>query len=85
MWQTVEGISDVEAVQLDVSDSESLLKYVSEVFFLTPRFFDYLCSKSIILYFCHCLQVDVVLSLLPASCHAVVAKTCIEVHTSPNI
>uniref|UniRef100_A0A1J3EEQ2 Alpha-aminoadipic semialdehyde synthase n=1 Tax=Noccaea caerulescens TaxID=107243 RepID=A0A1J3EEQ2_NOCCA len=50
--ETVEGISDVEAVQLDVSDSESLLKYVSEV--------------------------DVVLSLLPASCHAVVAKTCIE-------
>ncbi|CAE6162342.1 unnamed protein product [Arabidopsis arenosa] len=50
--ETVEGISDVEAVQLDVSDSESLLKYVS--------------------------QVDVVLSLLPASCHAVVAKTCIE-------
>ncbi|KAG7540562.1 Alanine dehydrogenase/pyridine nucleotide transhydrogenase N-terminal [Arabidopsis thaliana x Arabidopsis arenosa] len=50
--ETVEGISDVEAVQLDVSDSESLLKYIS--------------------------QVDVVLSLLPASCHAVVAKTCIE-------
>ncbi|ESQ53839.1 hypothetical protein EUTSA_v10024287mg [Eutrema salsugineum] len=50
--ETVEGISDVEAVQLDVSDSESLLKYVSEV--------------------------DVVLSLLPASCHAVVAKTCIQ-------
>nr|AAB96826.1 lysine-ketoglutarate reductase/saccharopine dehydrogenase bifunctional enzyme [Arabidopsis thaliana] len=50
--ETVEGISDVEAVRLDVSDSESLLKYVS--------------------------QVDVVLSLLPASCHAVVAKTCIE-------
>ncbi|EFH43456.1 lysine-ketoglutarate reductase/saccharopine dehydrogenase bifunctional enzyme [Arabidopsis lyrata subsp. lyrata] len=50
--ETVEGISDVEAVQLDVSDSESLLKYIS--------------------------QVDVVLSLLPASCHAFVAKTCIE-------
>ncbi|CAN8327160.1 unnamed protein product [Cochlearia groenlandica] len=50
--ETVEGISDVEAVQLDVSDSESLFKYVSKV--------------------------DVVLSLLPASCHAVVAKTCIE-------
>ncbi|VVB10580.1 unnamed protein product [Arabis nemorensis] len=50
--ETVEGISDVEAVQLDVSDSESLFKYVSEV--------------------------DVVLSLLPASCHSVVAKTCIE-------
>lgn len=26
-------------------------------------------------------QVDVVISLLPASCHAVVAKTCIEVHS----
>ncbi|WZZ23994.1 hypothetical protein YC2023_007395 [Brassica napus] len=51
--ETVEGMPEVEAVQLDVSDSESLLKYVSEV--------------------------DVVLSLLPASCHASVAKTCIEV------
>ncbi|CAG7886430.1 unnamed protein product [Brassica rapa] len=50
--ETVEGMSEVEAVQLDVSDNESLLKYVSEV--------------------------DVVLSLLPASCHAAVAKTCIE-------
>ncbi|XP_010437795.1 PREDICTED: alpha-aminoadipic semialdehyde synthase-like isoform X2 [Camelina sativa] len=50
--KTIEGIPDVETVQLDVSDSENLLKYVSEV--------------------------DVVLSLLPASCHAVVAKTCIE-------
>ncbi|CAN7108596.1 unnamed protein product [Brassica rapa subsp. narinosa] len=50
--ETVEGMPEVEAVQLDVSDNESLLKYVS--------------------------QVDVVLSLLPASCHASVAKTCIE-------
>ncbi|XP_010527055.1 PREDICTED: alpha-aminoadipic semialdehyde synthase [Tarenaya hassleriana] len=50
--ETVEGIPNAEAIQLDISDSESLLKYIS--------------------------QVDVVISLLPASCHTVVAKTCIE-------
>lgn len=82
MPQTVEGISDVEAVQLDVSDSESLLKYVSQVF---PNFsvlrslLLHHCSNPLSSIFFHCTQVDVVLSLLPASCHAVVAKTCIEV------
>ncbi|KAG9443907.1 hypothetical protein H6P81_015247 [Aristolochia fimbriata] len=49
---TVEGIPNAAAVQLDVKDSNSLRKYVE--------------------------QVDVVISLLPASFHAVVADACIE-------
>ncbi|KAL2936411.1 Alpha-aminoadipic semialdehyde synthase [Bienertia sinuspersici] len=50
--EVIEGIPDATAVQLDVSDKESLHKYVS--------------------------QVEVVISLLPASCHVAVAMACIE-------
>ncbi|XP_019455443.1 PREDICTED: alpha-aminoadipic semialdehyde synthase [Lupinus angustifolius] len=50
--QIVEGIPGVTGIQLDVTDSTNLYKYIS--------------------------QVDVVISLLPASCHIIVAKACIE-------
>ncbi|CAL5199116.1 unnamed protein product [Lathyrus oleraceus] len=50
--QTVEGIPNVTGIQLDVMDSDSLFKRVS--------------------------QVDVVISLLPPSCHVIVANACIE-------
>lgn len=50
--EVVQGIPDATAVQLDVSDKESLHKYVS--------------------------QVEVVISLLPPSCHVAVAMACIE-------
>ncbi|KAG6488659.1 hypothetical protein ZIOFF_049908 [Zingiber officinale] len=50
--ETVEGIPNAKAVQLDAMDYEKLKEYVSEV--------------------------QVVLSLLPASFHANIAKACIE-------
>uniref|UniRef100_A0A803MFB7 Saccharopine dehydrogenase (NAD(+), L-glutamate-forming) n=1 Tax=Chenopodium quinoa TaxID=63459 RepID=A0A803MFB7_CHEQI len=50
--EVIQGIPDAIAVQLDVSDKESLHKYVS--------------------------QVEVVISLLPPSCHVAIAKACIE-------
>ncbi|VAI61786.1 unnamed protein product [Triticum turgidum subsp. durum] len=51
--ETVDGIKNATAAQLDVSDTESLSNLVS--------------------------QVDVVVSLLPASFHAAIARVCIEV------
>ncbi|XP_047333740.1 alpha-aminoadipic semialdehyde synthase [Impatiens glandulifera] len=48
----IEGIPNATAVQLDIADHGTLLKYVS--------------------------QVDVVISLLPASFHSTVANACIE-------
>ncbi|VAI61792.1 unnamed protein product [Triticum turgidum subsp. durum] len=50
--ETVDGIKNATAAQLDVSDTESLSNLVS--------------------------QVDVVVSLLPASFHAAIARVCIE-------
>ncbi|XP_056692551.1 alpha-aminoadipic semialdehyde synthase isoform X2 [Spinacia oleracea] len=50
--EVIQGIPDATAVQLDVSDKESLHKYVS--------------------------QVEVVISLLPPSCHVAIATACIE-------
>ncbi|XP_026430070.1 alpha-aminoadipic semialdehyde synthase-like [Papaver somniferum] len=50
--ETIEGIKNATAVQLDITDQESLCKYIS--------------------------QVDVVISLLPPSCHITIAKACIE-------
>ncbi|KAL5853659.1 hypothetical protein ACOSQ3_008777 [Xanthoceras sorbifolium] len=50
--EITEGIPNAEAIQLDVTDSESLCKCIA--------------------------QVQVVISLLPASCHVVVANACIE-------
>lgn len=50
--QIVEGIPNVTGIQLDVMDSASLFKSIS--------------------------QVDVVISLLPPSCHIIVANACIE-------
>uniref|UniRef100_A0A803M8V2 Saccharopine dehydrogenase (NAD(+), L-glutamate-forming) n=1 Tax=Chenopodium quinoa TaxID=63459 RepID=A0A803M8V2_CHEQI len=50
--EVIQGIPDAIAVQLDVSDKESLHKYIS--------------------------QVEVVISLLPPSCHVAIAKACIE-------
>ncbi|XP_042486504.1 alpha-aminoadipic semialdehyde synthase [Macadamia integrifolia] len=50
--ETIEGIPNATAIQLDVMDHESLCKCVS--------------------------QVEVVISLLPASFHAIIANACIE-------
>ncbi|KAI3927028.1 hypothetical protein MKW92_052133 [Papaver armeniacum] len=50
--ETIEGIKNAVAVQLDITDQESLCKYIS--------------------------QVDVVISLLPPSCHITIAKACIQ-------
>lgn len=50
--EIVQGIPNAMAVELDVSDNESLRKYVS--------------------------QAEVVISLLPPSCHVIVANACIE-------
>ncbi|KMT03434.1 hypothetical protein BVRB_8g191190 [Beta vulgaris subsp. vulgaris] len=50
--EIIQGIPNATALQLDVSDQESLHKLVS--------------------------QVDVVISLLPPSCHVVIATACIE-------
>ncbi|XP_010687601.2 alpha-aminoadipic semialdehyde synthase isoform X1 [Beta vulgaris subsp. vulgaris] len=50
--EVIQGIPNATAVQLDVSDQESLHKLVS--------------------------QVEVVISLLPPSCHVVIAMACIE-------
>ncbi|CAJ1940610.1 unnamed protein product [Sphenostylis stenocarpa] len=50
--QIVEGIPNVNGIQLDVMDQESMCKYIS--------------------------QVDVVISLLPPSCHIIVANACIK-------
>ncbi|CAN1217016.1 Alpha-aminoadipic semialdehyde synthase [Linum perenne] len=50
--EITEGIPNATAVQLDVSDHESLCKFISEV--------------------------EVVISLLPASCHVIVANECIK-------
>uniref|UniRef100_A0A5B7CDN9 Putative alpha-aminoadipic semialdehyde synthase isoform X2 n=1 Tax=Davidia involucrata TaxID=16924 RepID=A0A5B7CDN9_DAVIN len=50
--ETIEGIANATAVQLDVTDRGSLYKYISEV--------------------------EVVISLLPPSCHSTIANACIE-------
>ncbi|KAK9099643.1 hypothetical protein Syun_026688 [Stephania yunnanensis] len=50
--ETIDGIPNASAVQLDVMDSRSLHKYISEA--------------------------DVVISLLPPSCHIVIAEACIK-------
>ncbi|PON39202.1 Hopanoid-associated sugar epimerase [Trema orientale] len=50
--ETIEGIPNATAVQLDVQDHVSLRKYIS--------------------------QVEVVISLLPPSCHIIVANACLE-------
>nr|GMC50049.1 alpha-aminoadipic semialdehyde synthase [Ipomoea batatas] len=50
--EVTESIPNAKAIQLDISDRESLHKYIS--------------------------QVDVVVSLLPPSCHSTVASACIE-------
>ncbi|XP_009618021.1 alpha-aminoadipic semialdehyde synthase isoform X1 [Nicotiana tomentosiformis] len=50
--EVTEGIPNAKAVQLDITNHESLSSCIS--------------------------QVDVVISLLPPSCHGIVAKSCIE-------
>ncbi|KAK9705725.1 hypothetical protein RND81_07G077600 [Saponaria officinalis] len=50
--EVTQGIPNATAVQLDVSDQESLRNYISKV--------------------------EVVISLLPASCHVIIANACIE-------
>lgn len=50
--EIVQGIPNAKAVELNVSDNESLRKYIS--------------------------QAEVVISLLPPSCHVIVANACIE-------
>ncbi|KAK9131564.1 hypothetical protein Sjap_012051 [Stephania japonica] len=50
--EAIDGIPNASAVQLDVMDSRSLHKYISEA--------------------------DVVISLLPPSCHIVIAEACIK-------
>ncbi|XP_052198511.1 alpha-aminoadipic semialdehyde synthase isoform X2 [Diospyros lotus] len=50
--EIIEGIPNAKAVQLDIMDSGSLHKYIS--------------------------QVEVVISLLPPSCHSIIAKASIE-------
>ncbi|KAJ8750761.1 hypothetical protein K2173_015942 [Erythroxylum novogranatense] len=50
--ETISGIPNAMAVQLDVMDNESLCKYISEA--------------------------EVVISLLPASCHVIIANACIK-------
>ncbi|PIA43283.1 hypothetical protein AQUCO_02000603v1 [Aquilegia coerulea] len=50
--ETIEGIPNATAIQLDVADHKSLCQYIS--------------------------QVEVVISLLPASCHISVANVCIK-------
>ncbi|XP_030488694.2 alpha-aminoadipic semialdehyde synthase [Cannabis sativa] len=50
--ETIEGIPNATAVQLDVQDHVSLFNYIS--------------------------QVEVVISLLPPSCHIIVANACLE-------
>ncbi|OVA02128.1 Saccharopine dehydrogenase / Homospermidine synthase [Macleaya cordata] len=50
--ETIEGIHNATAIQLDIMDHGSLCKYIS--------------------------QVEVVISLLPPSCHIAIANACIE-------
>lgn len=50
--KVIEGIPNTTAVELDISDHNRLLQYISEV--------------------------EVVISLLPANCHAPIANACIE-------
>nr|GMC55784.1 alpha-aminoadipic semialdehyde synthase [Ipomoea batatas] len=55
--EVTESIPNAKAIQLDISDCESLHKYISQLYVT---------------------QVDVVVSLLPPSCHSTVASACIE-------
>ncbi|PHT30809.1 hypothetical protein CQW23_29604 [Capsicum baccatum] len=50
--QVIKGIPNAKAIQLDITNHESLSSCIA--------------------------QVDVVISLLPPSCHGIIAKTCIE-------
>lgn len=84
--QTIEDFPNATAVQLDVMDHANLYKYISEVGnYLqcnTELIYKYSCCHELPFFsniVAYCLQVEVVISLLPASCHVIVANACLEV------
>lgn len=84
--QTIEDIPNTTAVQLDVMDHANLYKYISEVGYCLQCNTELIYNYSLwheLPFFSYidtdCLQVEVVISLLPASCHVIVANACVEV------
>nr|CAB3447907.1 unnamed protein product [Digitaria exilis] len=71
--EIVDGIKNTTATQLDVADIGSLSDLVSQVSFIL--IFKSLLNKLMKLAL---LQVEVVVSLLPTSFHAAIARVCIE-------
>ncbi|KAH7574490.1 hypothetical protein JRO89_XS03G0302600 [Xanthoceras sorbifolium] len=85
--EITEGIPNAEAIQLDVTDSESLCKCIAQrttllmpivALFLWNDTLDYGTLITFLFNEIGLVQVQVVISLLPASCHVVVANACIE-------